>query len=519
MANEIIVTVRARNATKPVFDEVREDAKNLGAEIGDEVSENAAQGAERTVGRNRARYERVGDDIGRAMGERISSRISERVSSRVERWRTQPRDDRGRFTSGAASGGIPSKNNAADDFVSGARSIGMAAGDKMADGLSASLGTFFTSTLGVIVMAGITTLTALVVPAIASAIASGLLLALGGGVIALGIAAALRDPVIAGAAEELGAKFGELFSKFGEAFRGPLATVMERIAAFLTEIEPVVLHLAEVFAPIVEQLGISLVGALQNAIPGIVEAIEAAAPLLETLANKMPAIGQAVGDFFRYIADSGPEANQFFADLLDLIIWIIPKIGRLIEVIADWYGFTRRGIKAIIGFFGDLWDAIRSGISRARGFLRTLLNSVNAVINPIQSIVDRLNGIRSKSVTVTIRQVFRTIGQKIGDFVTGNASGGIVGAATGGIHSGLRWVGEQGPELVKLPTGTTVHSAGDSQRMMRSGFGAPSAGVVARFEKSGNAVLDDLAEWMLGRLRFETRTTGAGSVQQLLGAN
>jgi hypothetical protein len=46
------------------------------------------------------------------------------------------------------------------------------------------------------------------------------------------------------------------------------------------------------------------------------------------------------------------------------------------------------------------------------------------------------------------------------------ASGGIVGhASEGGPRNGMTWVGEQGPELVNLAPGSTVHSAGDSQRI------------------------------------------------------
>lgn len=51
-----------------------------------------------------------------------------------------------------------------------------------------------------------------------------------------------------------------------------------------------------------------------------------------------------------------------------------------------------------------------------------------------------------------------------------NAHGGIIGgAATGGARGSFTWVGEQGPELVQLPFGSTVHSNPDSQRMLAAG--------------------------------------------------
>ncbi|MDX2513826.1 phage tail protein [Streptomyces stelliscabiei] len=50
----------------------------------------------------------------------------------------------------------------------------------------------------------------------------------------------------------------------------------------------------------------------------------------------------------------------------------------------------------------------------------------------------------------------------------GKAAGGIIGAAAGGARGGLTWVGEQGPELVRLPYGSMVHSNPDSRRIAGS---------------------------------------------------
>ncbi|HEX6968887.1 MAG TPA: hypothetical protein VF174_08795 [Micromonosporaceae bacterium] len=47
----------------------------------------------------------------------------------------------------------------------------------------------------------------------------------------------------------------------------------------------------------------------------------------------------------------------------------------------------------------------------------------------------------------------------------GFAHGGISGAAGGGPRGSLTWVGEQGPELVRLPYGSTVYPTGQSMNM------------------------------------------------------
>lgn len=57
--------------------------------------------------------------------------------------------------------------------------------------------------------------------------------------------------------------------------------------------------------------------------------------------------------------------------------------------------------------------------------------------------------------------------EKILARAVGKASGGVVGAAaSGGLRGGLTWVGEHGPELLRLPVGSHVFSNPDSRRMV-----------------------------------------------------
>ncbi|WP_326787863.1 phage tail protein [Streptomyces sp. NBC_00151] len=67
------------------------------------------------------------------------------------------------------------------------------------------------------------------------------------------------------------------------------------------------------------------------------------------------------------------------------------------------------------------------------------------------------------------------------------ANGGIVGAASGGLRGGLTWVGEEGPELVRLPASSTVYPAGQSRQkaaapwssMLNEARRAPASGATA----------------------------------------
>jgi hypothetical protein len=50
-------------------------------------------------------------------------------------------------------------------------------------------------------------------------------------------------------------------------------------------------------------------------------------------------------------------------------------------------------------------------------------------------------------------------------------SGGPIGAAAGGIRSNMTLVGEEGPELVDLPTGSRVWPASNTGQMLGGGGG------------------------------------------------
>jgi hypothetical protein len=94
------------------------------------------------------------------------------------------------------------------------------------------------------------------------------------------------------------------------------------------------------------------------------------------------------------------------------------------------------------------------------------------------------------------------------------ASGGIVGAASGGIRSNSILVGEHGPEIVNLPTGSMVKSNPDTRRMM-SESGGGSQTILVQFDFRG-AANDDLVKMIRNAIRVRGGK-GDGNVQAVLG--
>ncbi|MEV0618538.1 hypothetical protein AB0I81_34785 [Nonomuraea sp. NPDC050404] len=115
-------------------------------------------------------------------------------------------------------------------------------------------------------------------------------------------------------------------------------------------------------------------------------------------------------------------------------------------------------------------------------------SKLNAEISQLQAQVSAakaaLASIPNKTVTVTVRTVGDTSIYKAGSVTASTrAHGGVIGAAGGGPRSNMTLVGEQGPELVRLPFGSTVIPNGQSERMLAQGG---SGGVVVNLYVQGS---------------------------------
>lgn len=146
---------------------------------------------------------------------------------------------------------------------------------------------------------------------------------------------------------------------------------------------------------------------------------------------------------------------------------------------------------------------------------KTLIEALGAArsaadVRALRAEIERLRN-RTVTVTTVVRGDGTIQGRRGG--VTAFAHGGIKGAASGGNRSGLTWTGEDGPELLDLPAGTKVHTAGDSKRLAAQHAGGAGGGRVVLEVRSGGSRLDDL---LVELLRKAIRIQG-GDVQAVLG--
>lgn len=115
---------------------------------------------------------------------------------------------------------------------------------------------------------------------------------------------------------------------------------------------------------------------------------------------------------------------------------------------------------------------------------------------------DQLNALNGKTSTTYVQTVYLSGGRAAGgDGTRGGrlAHGGVVGAAaTGGVRSNMTLVGEQGPELVRLPSGSNVRSNPDTRRLLAASGRAGGGGVGVLEIVSDDAFL---IEWLRKAVR------------------
>lgn len=178
---------------------------------------------------------------------------------------------------------------------------------------------------------------ALLAPIIGAAITSGILLGLGGGVLALGIKAALDAPGVTASLDGFKAKLKDTVTSFGSAFEGPVKRAMATFSSGLDRLSPAFGRIGALAAPLIDKLAPALVSMAERAMPGIERGMAAAVPLFETLAERLPEIGDAASSFFSSIASGGPGANAFLGDFLHLSAGVISTWGLLLGLLAKVY--------------------------------------------------------------------------------------------------------------------------------------------------------------------------------------
>jgi hypothetical protein len=175
-------------------------------------------------------------------------------------------------------------------------------------------------------------------------------------------------------------------------------------------------------------------------------------------------------------------------------------------------GMTRAEARALARQIGLVPSAKTTTFKTNANHVRGQVAALQAAINRVHGKQISIDGyVRVHPVRVNVG------GGRTALIGTGRyAHGGIIGAQGGGPRSRQVLVGEQGPELVDLPSGSMVRSNPDTRRMMQQG-GAAGGHLVLEFRGGSGSELDRLIwEWIKNNVRVRGGK-GPNSVQKALG--
>jgi phage-related minor tail protein len=253
-------------------------------------------------------------------------------------------------------------------------------------------------------------------------------------------------------------------------------------------------------------------------------------PVLEDgLAGALDEVMSVVDDFKKAVDDNREELDEFWR--------MLKKVASFLD--SDFAHAVGKGIVAsmtigirVITTAINIVGALHRAYHRARDRISSAINSIKEKLGSLRDRVSTIRSQISRKISGMFNALYGAVDgpvvwaksklQSLLDFAgsirqrVSNVVSGIVGKiphlATGGISSGgLTLVGEQGPELVRLPSGASVSSNPDTRQMLGSG-GAPSGPIVLELRSSGQRVDDMLVELLRSAIRVR-----GGDVQVVLG--
>lgn len=227
-----------------------------------------------------------------------------------------------------------------------------------------------------------------------------------------------------------------------------LPPIIELVSALL----PVIVNLLDALSPILQPI-LDLLLAL---LPPLIEIINVIiVPLINLLSQGLKIALQVIGEVVKVVAQAFTAAwngikkawdgaGKFFSNIWQGIKRTFSAVGTFFTNIfkGAWDGIKKIWDK-VTGWFSNLWDGIKNvfkaGLNGVIGFLNTMIRGVNILLTPLRAIIAAVGKMFGASWTMD--QV---------------AIPEIPQLAKGGQTAGTALVGEQGPELVDLPSGSTV---------------------------------------------------------------
>ena len=223
------------------------------------------------------------------------------------------------------------------------------------------------------------------------------------------------------------------------------------------------------------EMGTGILQSLVPAMSGITSMLQGALPTFTAIGN---AIGQGIGGAVSFLSSQMPVLQPIFQEVWQSVSSIIqttaPIIGQAIKALWPVFmGVFRvasvalNGISQVVSVVAPY---VKSAISAIAPSLKNVGSVLTTVGNTFKRVFTSIMNIVKKAYNF-VKPLIDGIGNALSS-VTGFISGGVSrflgGNATGTKYwsGGLSVVGEHGPELVQMPSGSKVFTNRESRAMV-----------------------------------------------------
>lgn len=248
---------------------------------------------------------------------------------------------------------------------------------------------------------------------------------------------------------------------------------IEKLGGILSEVwsqwQPTLQQLSTEFGAAFEQMKPCIQGVLDNfgqIVPYIQPVVSA---IGSTLAALLPVAGGIFEGISSVVASVFPVVAQIVTDIGGKIQAVFSKVGGHAGVLSSIFQTAGPAIASVLS---TAWSVISPILDLALAGIELIGSAVGVVFPKIQGVIESVWGV--------IGPVLEKLGEgikKVADGVQGAAEkvkgffGGkrVEANATGTNYYGGGWttVGEHGPELMHLPSGTKIKSNSDSKSMVK----------------------------------------------------
>lgn len=216
-----------------------------------------------------------------------------------------------------------------------------------------------------IILAAAATMAVGVAGFVGTALTTAILGGIAGGFIAGGIWVHANDKVVVDGYKSMQKKIKDSFYKASQPIVAPLLNSMKMIGDQFTKWEPSFNRIFTALAPIMEPFTGGILGFIDAMLPGIERAMPGIQTVMLALAEHLPGLGTAMGDFFATLGENGPLLAAAVGLMITWLENFFKVLGPvLIELMAtfvlmaDGWQALVDGLKVGAKWIEDTWNKI-----------------------------------------------------------------------------------------------------------------------------------------------------------------